>query len=244
MKNIHLRKLLAVMEVKSKTLLDKTYIIMPLFSIGFAFLMRFMSSVYMEGGKVSPSALANCVIMNICMCSIFCVAGSLAEEKEKHTLRVLMTSSVNGMEFYLGSVLPVLIESMIVNTLLPFITGLSMTGVQWGCYLLLSTLSSLIGTIMGMLIGIYSKDQMNASVITTPFMLLLLLLPMLNGIHPILDAISSLTFTGVILDFTNHMSINDNPLQLGSLIVLIVEIIIATVLFLVIYKKSGFEAND
>lgn len=84
MKNIHLRKLLAVMEVKSKTLLDKTYIIMPLFSIGFAFLMRFMSSVYMEGGKVSPSALANCVIMNICMCSIFCVAGSLAEERKAY----------------------------------------------------------------------------------------------------------------------------------------------------------------
>ena len=48
MKSIHLRKLLAVMEVKGKTLLDKTYIIMPLFSIGFALLMRFMSSVYME----------------------------------------------------------------------------------------------------------------------------------------------------------------------------------------------------
>lgn len=244
MKSIHLRKLLAVMEVKGKTLLDKTYIIMPLFSIGFALLMRFMSSVYMESGKMSPSTLANCVIMNICMCSIFCVAGSLAEEKEKHTLRVLMTSSVNGMEFYFGSVLPVLMESIVVNTLLPFITGLSMTVIQWGCYLLLTTLSSLIGTIVGMLIGIYSKDQMNASIITTPFMLVLLLLPMLNGIHPILDTISSLTFTGVIMDFANQISINAHPFQINSIIILIVEIIIATVLFLVLYKKNGFEAND
>lgn len=244
MKTIHLRKLLAVMEIKSKALLDKTYIIMPLFSIGFALLMRFMSSVYMESGKMSPSTLANCVIMNICMCSIFCVAGSLAEEKEKHTLRVLMTSSVSGIEFYFGSVLPVLIESVIVNISLPFITGLTMTSIQWISFIVLSTLSSLIGTIVGMLIGIYSKDQMNASVITTPFMLVLLLLPMLNGIHPILDTISSLTFTGVIMDFANNMSVNANPFQFDSLIILIVEIIIATILFLVLYKKNGFEAND
>ena len=86
MKSIHLRKLLAVMEVKSKTLLDKTYIIMPLFSIGFALLMRFMSSVYMKSGKMSPSTLANCVIMNICMCSIFWTASGVTWLKKKKNI--------------------------------------------------------------------------------------------------------------------------------------------------------------
>lgn len=84
---------------------------------------------------------------------------------------------------------------------------------------------------------------MNASIITTPFMLVLLFLPMLNGINPILDTISSLTFTGVIMDFSNNMSMNANPLQLDSLIILIVEIIIAIVLLLILYKKNGFEVN-
>ena len=37
--------------------------------------------------------------MNTSMTGIYCVAASLAEEKEKHTLRTLMTSSVNGLEF-------------------------------------------------------------------------------------------------------------------------------------------------
>ena len=51
------------------------------------------------------------------MTGIYCVAASLAEEKEKHTLRTLMTSSVNGLEFFIGSLLPALLLLMIVNVL-------------------------------------------------------------------------------------------------------------------------------
>ena len=64
--------------------------------------------------------------MNTSMTGIYCVAASLAEEKEKHTLRTLMTSSVNGLEFFIGSLLPALLLLMIVNVLCVFLAGVSL----------------------------------------------------------------------------------------------------------------------
>ena len=61
------------------------------------------------------------VLMNICMTGIYCVAALLAEEKKKHTLRTLMTSSVNGLEFSIGSLLPSLALLIIVNVLCVFL---------------------------------------------------------------------------------------------------------------------------
>ena len=51
MKPVHLRKLAAIMEVKGKALFSKNFIIMPIFSLGFTFLMK---TIY---GAVTKGAL-------------------------------------------------------------------------------------------------------------------------------------------------------------------------------------------
>ena len=43
------------------------------------------------------------ISMNICMGGFMMVGMAIAEEKEKHTLRVLMTSSVTGAQYFVGS---------------------------------------------------------------------------------------------------------------------------------------------
>lgn len=48
-KPIHLRKLAAITEVKGKTLLSKNFIIMPVFSLGFTFLINMIYSRIMDG---------------------------------------------------------------------------------------------------------------------------------------------------------------------------------------------------
>ncbi|MBS5112496.1 MAG: hypothetical protein KHZ15_07405, partial [Coprobacillus cateniformis] len=117
MKSISMRKLMAISEVKGKALFSKNFIIMPIFSIGFAFVMKLVygSMAGDEAGNLSGYVLSIGVVMNICMSGIYCVAASLAEEKEKNTLRTLMTSSVNGLEFFLGSLIPVIGMMIVVN---------------------------------------------------------------------------------------------------------------------------------
>ncbi len=134
MKTMHLNKVIAIAQVKLKAFMGKNCIIMPLFSIGFTLLMKYLYSS-MSTGASSPEylnayVLSMGLVMNLGMCGIYCPSLLLAEEKEKNTLRVLMTSSVNGLEFFIGSILPVFVITVLINFLLIPISGFAMDGGQ------------------------------------------------------------------------------------------------------------------
>ena len=163
MKPVHLRKLAAITEVKGKALFSKNFIIMPIFSLGFTFLMKAVYGAGAEGtSDMSAYALALGVLMNILMEGVYCTAAALAEEKEKNTLRTLMTSSVNGLEFFLGSLSPVVLMSTVVNVLCAFIAGFEMGLSQWISFLAITVACSAISAVIGMIFGIFSKTQVSA----------------------------------------------------------------------------------
>ncbi|WP_418555871.1 ABC transporter permease [Longibaculum muris] len=244
MKSISMRKLMAISEVKGKALFSKNFIIMPIFSIGFAFVMKLVygSMAGDEAGNLSGYVLSIGVVMNICMSGIYCVAASLAEEKEKNTLRTLMTSSVNGLEFFLGSLIPVIGMMIVVNVILVFVTQMSLTAMQWFIYLLISTLASITGGIVGMIFGIFAKNQVSASTMTTPALLVLMMIPMFSGFNEVVEKISQCLFTGIVMDVIGDFTGGIASIDIVSLMILIVEIIASILIFLYLYKKNGFEA--
>lgn len=242
---IHGRKLMAIMEAKGKALFSKNFIIMPVFSIGFTIVMKIVYGQVMSGSGADMSAyvLSLGVLMNICMSGIYCPAASLAEEKEKHTLRTLMTSSVNGMEFFLGSLIPATVMVMLVNIILVFISGMGMTGSQWLIYILMTLLASLTGGILGMLFGIFAKNQMSAGTMTTPLLVVFMMIPMFSAINDVLETISGFLFTGVVMNVISNISQAKPSVDAMDLFVTAAEIIIVSALFMVLYKKNGFEAE-
>ncbi|MEE0778465.1 MAG: ABC transporter permease [Massilimicrobiota sp.] len=243
MKTIHINKLLAIIEVKGKALFSKNFIIMPIFSLGMTYIMKLAYGSISKEIDMTGYYLSMGVLMNVCMTGVYCVAACLAEEKEKNTLRTLMTSSVNGLEFFLGSLIPVVLLMVIVNVLCVFIAGFSMTITEWLCYVAITTISSIIGAVTGMIFGIFAKNQMSAGTMTTPVLILFMLIPMFSHLNEIIETISNYLFTGVIMNFINHVTTKvtlTNPLELG---VLFLEFILTVILFLVLYKKNGFEAN-
>lgn len=240
---IHLRKLTAIMEVKGKALFSKNFIIMPVFALGFTYIMKI---VYGEVGDFDMSGyiLSLGVLMNICMTSIYLVAANLAEEKEKHTLRTLMTSSVNGMEFFLGSLLPVVLMTVIINVACVFIAGFSMQSVEeWCVYLLMTTIASIIGAVIGMIFGIFAKNQMSAGTMTTPALLIFMMIPMFRELNETVKMISDFLFTGAIMNVIQKISVHGDFLDIKSVMILVVEIVLSIVIFLILYKKNGYEAN-
>ena len=124
------------MEMKAKALMSKNFLIMMLFSIGYGYLMKTII------GEVSTYALSMAVLFNIAM-ALYVTALLLAEEKEKNTLRVLMTSSVRGIEYFLGTVFPILIEVEIINVILALLLGVTMNPYVWMIYLLMTSLATL-----------------------------------------------------------------------------------------------------
>ncbi len=241
-KLIHIRKLSAILEMKSTALFSKNFIIGPIFAIGFAFLMDRVYNVITDGAvDMSGMALAMGVLMNICMTGVYVTAACLAEEKEKYTLRTLMTSSVNGLEFCLGSLIPVIVMQAVVNVLCVFASGFSMNPGEWAAYLAVSTACAIIGSVIGMIFGIFAKNQMSAGTITTPALLVLMMIPMFSSMIGAMEKVSSFLFTGVVYDAILKISMGEPPLEAKGIVILLAEILISVVLFLALYRKNGLE---
>ncbi|HJA13278.1 MAG TPA: ABC transporter permease [Candidatus Mediterraneibacter merdipullorum] len=239
---VRIRKLLAIIDVKGRALFSKNFIIMPVFSLGFTFLMQLLYA-RISGGMAAMNAyaLAMGMLMNISMTGIYCTAASLAEEKEKHTLRTLMTSSVNGLEFFLGSLIPVVLMSEAVNVLCVFIARISMTPAQWAAYLGVTFAVSVIAAVVGMILGIFAKNQISASTITTPAILVFMMIPMFTGFSDTLKTIGMFLFTGIAFDAVANIHNGLPALDAQGILVLAAELVLSAVLFLVLYRRNGFE---
>ena len=178
------------------------------------------------------------------MTGIYCVSAALAEEKEKHTLRVLMTSSVNGLEFFLGSLIPVVGMILLTNIVIVPVSGLSMDAAQWAVYLGVSFLCAVTCAVIGMIFGIFSRNQVTASTITTPALLIFMMLPIFANLNETLAKISDFLFTGVMQQTVIHIANGDAQMVPGrSIAVMAAEIAAAVLCFLVIYRKNGYDAD-
>ncbi|MDE7312882.1 MAG: ABC transporter permease [Eubacterium sp.] len=247
MKTIHMHKLGAVMEMKLRALLSKNFIVMPLFAVGFTFIMKLAYGSFSENGlddMLRGMAMANGALINISGIGVYCVSAALAEEKEKHTLRVLMTSSVNGLEFFLGSLLPFVGMMMAVNVVIAVVAEVAMTGVQWAAYLGVSLLSAVTSAVIGMIFGIFSKNQVTASTVTTPALLVFMMLPMFANLNDLMGTVSGFLFTGVMQQTVMNIVTKQEHLTDGlSIAVMTAEIVAAVVCFLVIYRKNGYDSD-
>lgn len=247
MKLIHGNKLMAIMEMKWKALFSKNFIIMPVFTIGFTFVMKLVYSSLLDeslGDGAKAMALGYGFLMNVSMTGIYCVCGALAEEKEKHTLRVLMTSSVNGLEFFIGSLVPVIVMMLLVNGILVVVTEVTMEPGQWGAYFLISLLAALAGAVIGMVFGIFSKNQVSAGTVTLPAILILMMVPMFAEFSETIGKISDLLFTGVAKNAVTALVMGQGTaLEAKGVLVMAIEIVAAVVCFLAVYKKNGYDTE-
>ena len=200
MKPIHIRKLAAIIDVKGRALFSKNFIIMPIFSLGFTFLMQIIYERASGGmAGMNAYALAMGMLMNVSMMGFYCTAAALAEEKEKNTLRTLMTSSVNGLEFFSKSHPGRSDERGRQYTVRVYHACLHDPGSVGRlhcrhhnslCH------SSCSRDDPGNLL----KNQVTASTITTPVVLVFMMIPMFTGFSETLQKISMFFFTGIAFD--------------------------------------------
>ena len=153
-------------------------------------------------GELSPilagMLLSLGISMNICMDGFLMVGTAIAEEKEKHTLRVLMTSSITGVQYFIGSILFPFALTVGVNFVVLAVSGVSIGQASIVAFLLLSAAASLISCVIGMVVGICAKNQMHATLIAYPLMLVLMMVPMFGNFSEGLHKLSWFFFTGVL----------------------------------------------
>ena len=233
---------MAVTEMKTKALFDKNVILIPVMVLGITVIMKLVYSAMLDGKEIPPMLLGVILnlglTMNITMTGTVVTSTLLAQEKEKHTLRTLMTSSVSGVEFFLGSMIPPLAEIMLVNIILIPLSGISFAAINLGMYVLATLLASLTSCIL----GIFARSQMSAGTLTTPLILVFMLVPTFASIVPSIQKVSRFLYTGVIAEMASaYASGKTFHMSALHMIVLAGEILLAFLLFLLCYKKNGYE---
>lgn len=180
--------------IKNKTILIQ-FLMFPVMTI----IME--NAVQIEG--MEEHFFANLfAVMYVGMAPLTSMAAIISEEKEKNTLRVLQLSNVKSTEYLLGNAIYI----WSICTIGSLVIGLA-GGYQGSAlirFLLIMAAGNQISILVGASIGVLSKNQITATSITVPVMMVFSFLPMLSMFN---DTIGK--FSKVIYSEQLYLLIND-----------------------------------
>ena len=175
--------------------------------------------------------------MYIGMAPLTSIASIIAEEKEKNTLRILQLSDVAAAEYLIGISGYILI--MCLGGSVIFAVVGKYTGIYFWKFLAVMAAGILVSMLIGAVIAVFSKSQMNAAAVVVPVMMVFSFLPMISFFNDSISKFSKYVYSQQISNILNN--IEANQLKAESLGILAVNFLLAAILFGLAYKRSGLE---
>ena len=173
--------------------------------------------------------------LNVMIVGTFTMCALIAEEKEKNTLGVLITSTVSVWDFLISNLLIVFILAMGINVFLYLYLGVGDI-LSWTQLILVTAQSTLVAAVLGASLGLVSKNQMTASTLSTP----LLLIPMLPIFLPdnfLVDNVLYYFFTEQVHFMLVDM--RNGEFHLFRVIIVTANLAVFSMIFALFYKKRG-----
>lgn len=173
--------------------------------------------------------------MYIGMAPLTSMAAIIAEEKEKNTLRVLMLSNVKPVEYLTGTGSYIWLICML-GAVVFAVTG-KYEGKAFWIFLAVMAVGILASLLIGAVIGTFSRNQMMATSITVPVMMVFAFLPMLSMFNETIAKVAKFTYSQQINLLISQ--VENMKLESTNVVVIAFNVILAAVLFGYSYKKSG-----
>lgn len=173
--------------------------------------------------------------MYIAMAPITSMAAIISEEKEKNTLRVLLMSNVKPMEYLVGVGSYVCLICMVGSYVFSRVGHYK--GTDMLQFFAIMAIGIIISTLIGSAIGTCSKNQMMATSITVPIMMVFSFLPMLAIFNETIKKISKYAYSEQIYILMNE--IGEIHIKMESVIIISANLLTMLVLFMISYRKSG-----
>ena len=174
-------------------------------------------------------------VMYIGMAPLTSVASILSEEKEKNTLRVLMMANVRPWQYLLGIGVYVWLICMIGAGVMA--TGIRKEDVPF--YLLVMAVGFTVSILAGACIGILSKNQMTATSIVMPVMMVFAFAPMLAMFNESIGKVARFFYTGQLKSILDAMTFSG--IKTDSICILAVNAGVMAILFFAAFSKKGLE---
>lgn len=211
---------------KNKTILIQ-FILFPILT----FVMENAVSI----DNMPPHFFANLfAVMYVGMAPLTCMAAVISEEKEKNTLRILLMSNVKPVEYLVGIGGCIWLICMLGSCVCGICGGYR--GKALGIFELIMAVGTLVSMILGAAIGTWSKNQMTATSITVPVMMIFSFLPMLSMFNTNIEKIARITYTGQMNLFIN--SVEGIEVRMENVIISVLNMAVATIFFAYAYKRS------
>ena len=174
-------------------------------------------------------------VMFLGMAPITSAAAIISEEKEKNTLRVLMMANVKPWEYLLG-------VGLYVWTLCMAGAGIMATGLPASVipfYLGIMAAGLVISVVIGACIGVFASNQMSATSLFVPVMMVFSFSPMLAMFNDKIEKVARVFYTQQLRVLMNQMSFEG--IKTESILILVVNAVLAVVLFFAAFRKKGLE---
>jgi ABC-2 type transport system permease protein len=179
------------------------------------------------------------VMFAIIFVGMMVLPNTLTTEKEKKTLDAILVSPASEKDVIYGKSFFGLFLTMLISLVIIFING-GFIG-NFPLVLLFIVLGSAVFTGIGLLIASYTENHSSASLLSTIFMMPLLLLPLLSNLSPEIGYVSyfvpsTYMFNGITDSMLTNSGISDLYPALGVLVIF--NIFIYTLTTYILWRKS------
>lgn len=174
-------------------------------------------------------------VMYMGMAPLVAVASVIAEEKETNTLRVLTMANVKAWEYLAGI-------GIYVWTICMAGAGVMATTLSSGdipFYLGVMAAGFIISIAIGACIGIIASNQMSATSLSLPVMLIFSFMPMLAMFNDKIEKIAGIFYTQQIRELLGNMTFDG--IKTETMLVVAVNALLALSLFFAAFKRKGLE---
>lgn len=176
-------------------------------------------------------------VMFVGMAPLTSTSAIIAEEKEQNTLRALMMSNVTPIQYLLGVGSYVWLFCMAGSVAFGLCSEYSIK--EFVLFFVIMAAGLLLSILLGAIIGIYSKNQMAATSLAVPVMMVCSFLPMLAMFNETIEKVAKFTYSQQIFLLIN--GIGTTGVQIENLLIITFNTVLAIGIFLMIYKKKQFE---
>lgn len=176
-------------------------------------------------------------VMFVGMAPLTCMSAIISEEKEKNTLRALMMCNVRPWQYLVSTGAYIFLMCMAGTVIFSALGGYR--GGALATFLFAMACGIILSEIIGAVIGIFSRNQMAATSLTIPVMMLFSFVPMLSMFNETIRKVAGVIYSQQISDIINGIGTSD--VSAKAVIVIAANFIVGAVLFVVVFQKKGLE---